>query len=135
MTTLTRVRDYLGQHPGSTALRIAEGVEANLHGVRAALGQLRAKGEADYHMVRTAKALVSVWMLAGAEIPEIKPQGHAHHWLIETPSGPVCHAICKTCGAERDYQTVYEPDFGPRNGDTQAQLARVQSFHRKGWQE
>ena len=28
-----------------------------------------------------------------------------HHWYIETPSGPTCHAYCIRCGAERDYDS------------------------------
>ncbi len=25
-----------------------------------------------------------------------------HHWLIETPEGPLSHAVCCKCGAETD---------------------------------
>jgi len=26
-----------------------------------------------------------------------------HHWIIESPNGPVAPAICKNCGAEREF--------------------------------
>lgn len=29
----------------------------------------------------------------------------SHHWIIDSPDGETAHAICKLCGAERDYQT------------------------------
>ena len=32
---------------------------------------------------------------------------HVHWWLVDTPAGELVHAICKLCGAERDYKTGY----------------------------
>lgn len=26
-----------------------------------------------------------------------------HHWVIETPNGPLSHGTCKVCGLERDF--------------------------------
>ena len=34
---------------------------------------------------------------------------HAHHWLIETPSGALSRGRCRECGAERDFAN-YEAD-------------------------
>ena len=32
-----------------------------------------------------------------------------HHWLLDPPSGPLDHGVCKFCGAERDFvkQEIY----------------------------
>ena len=30
-----------------------------------------------------------------------------HHWIIETPSGPVSKGVCKLCGEERDFVNLY----------------------------
>jgi Fe2+ or Zn2+ uptake regulation protein len=32
----------------------------------------------------------------------------AHHWRIETPRGPTCHAVCMRCGAESEFRTANE---------------------------
>ena len=48
-----------------------------------------------------------------------------HHWLIETPTGPVSRGRCKLCGEERDFSNsietrghelppLSEPDFWRR---------------------
>ena len=34
-------------------------------------------------------------------------QSCAHHWLIETPKGPMAHGRCKLCGEERDFDNGY----------------------------
>ena len=31
-----------------------------------------------------------------------------HHWVIETPSGPVSHGACKLCGQEREFKNYLE---------------------------
>lgn len=28
---------------------------------------------------------------------------HAHHWMIDTPAGPVSQAVCRTCDATRTF--------------------------------
>jgi hypothetical protein len=31
-----------------------------------------------------------------------------HHWVIDTPSGPVSHGTCKRCGEIRDFPNYVE---------------------------
>ena len=31
-----------------------------------------------------------------------------HHWLIESPNGPVSKGVCRLCGAEREFQNYTE---------------------------
>jgi len=31
-----------------------------------------------------------------------------HHWVIDTPQGPVSHGLCKRCGEEREFQNYLE---------------------------
>ena len=41
-----------------------------------------------------------------------EPTGHAHHWVIGEPEGPVSRGVCKTCGAARDFRNwLEEIDF------------------------
>ncbi len=41
---------------------------------------------------------------------------HAHHWRIEEPNGQSSHAICKKCGAEREFRNwLAETDFITRS--------------------
>lgn len=40
---------------------------------------------------------------------------HAHHWLLESPSGPRVMGRCKTCGAEKDFQT-WDESWGWNDG-------------------
>jgi len=35
----------------------------------------------------------------------------AHHWVIETPSGPVSQGTCKVCGEEREFENSTDIDF------------------------
>ena len=30
-----------------------------------------------------------------------------HHWIIETPTGPVSKGVCKLCGEERDFENIF----------------------------
>jgi hypothetical protein len=32
----------------------------------------------------------------------------AHHWVIETPNGPVSRGFCRTCGVERGFYNDHE---------------------------
>ncbi len=32
-----------------------------------------------------------------------------HHWLIDSPQGPVSAGTCKLCGETQDFQNVYSP--------------------------
>lgn len=34
-----------------------------------------------------------------------------HHWRIETPGGPTCHAICLRCGSEREFRTAADDQW------------------------
>lgn len=39
---------------------------------------------------------------------------HAHHYILETPTGPIVHGMCKNCGAEGDwpaYEDTTTADF------------------------
>jgi hypothetical protein len=38
---------------------------------------------------------------------EIAAAGHAHHWLIGGQDGPASEAVCKLCGAHRDFDNGY----------------------------
>ena len=33
--------------------------------------------------------------------------GCRHHWIIETPNGPVSKGICKLCGEKRDFENIF----------------------------
>lgn len=39
--------------------------------------------------------------------PEAEALYHAHHWLIAGQQGPVSPAVCKLCGAHRDFANAY----------------------------
>ncbi len=36
--------------------------------------------------------------------------GCRHHWVIDSPSGPTSHGVCKVCGAVKQFQN-YQLDF------------------------
>ena len=39
-------------------------------------------------------------------------QVHAHHWIIEEPSGPLSGGRCKTCGANKAFKNwLADGDF------------------------
>jgi len=45
---------------------------------------------------------------------EVTAPGCRHYWLLEPPSGPVSRAICKLCGASREFSNAtddYIHDF------------------------
>ena len=33
-----------------------------------------------------------------------------HHWIIETPSGPISKSVCQLCGEERQFQNAPQLD-------------------------
>ncbi|MBI1984849.1 MAG: hypothetical protein HYS60_01920 [Candidatus Wildermuthbacteria bacterium] len=35
----------------------------------------------------------------------------AHHWLIDTPQGPVSKGICKQCGKEAEFKNALPSDY------------------------
>lgn len=54
-------------------------------------------------------------------------EGCTHHWLIESPSGPVAHGRCKLCGEERDFDNSYLFEkIGKKGGHRAAITAAVQ---------
>jgi len=53
----------------------------------------------------------------------------AHHWVIDTPSGPVSHGTCKVCGEAREFQNSAEYDWNNRR--TQAQLEEARKAKRR----
>jgi hypothetical protein len=48
-------------------------------------------------MEHTANAIVEKPMATGCR----------HHWIIETPNGPVSKGVCKLCGEERDFENIF----------------------------
>ncbi len=38
--------------------------------------------------------------------------GCQHHWLIDSPNGPVSRGICRVCGEEREFLNYLEKTFG-----------------------
>lgn len=41
--------------------------------------------------------------------PEVQDRlGCQHHWLIDSPNGPVSRGICRACGEEREFQNYVE---------------------------
>ena len=45
--------------------------------------------------------------VATQETPGIAP-GCTHHWVIDTPSGPVSNGVCKACGEVREFMNYLE---------------------------
>lgn len=37
-------------------------------------------------------------------IPEDQSLECAHHWVIDSPSGPTSRGVCKQCGAEGEFK-------------------------------
>ena len=35
----------------------------------------------------------------------------AHHWVIETPAGPISRGQCKRCGEEREFRNSPDSSF------------------------
>ena len=54
-----------------------------------------------------------------------------HHWLLDPPSGPLDHGVCKFCGAVRDFvkQEIFSSyntaGTDPRIREWQAQDTKV----------
>ncbi|GEM_PF-3008923 len=34
--------------------------------------------------------------------------GCAHHWILETPKGPVSAGVCKKCGEQKEFRNYLE---------------------------
>ena len=42
----------------------------------------------------------------------------AHHWIIETPDGPLSKGVCRLCGEERDFNNSTDDKYTwPLNRD------------------
>jgi hypothetical protein len=37
-----------------------------------------------------------------------------HHWIIDTPSGPLSNGVCKHCGEAREFRNGFPEDNGAR---------------------
>ena len=45
-------------------------------------------------------------------LPAKTPLEHAHHWIIEEPSGPLSGGRCKSCGASKAFKNwLADGDF------------------------
>jgi hypothetical protein len=51
----------------------------------------------------TKKISLSACKVSETISPEVVT--HAHHWVLETPSGPVTSGKCRGCGEERIWDT------------------------------
>ena len=48
-----------------------------------------------------------------SESDSLKTSLCQHHWLIESPNGPVSIGVCRLCGAEKEFQNYADfPSFG-----------------------
>lgn len=57
-----------------------------------------------------------------------------HHWLIESPDGPVSMGVCRLCGAEREFQNYTEfPSFGGVYIERSARGSRLSSDIESIW--
>ncbi len=43
-------------------------------------------------------------------VPEATQEGSAcqHHWVLDSPAGPVSTGACRSCGEERDFPNYIE---------------------------
>jgi hypothetical protein len=42
----------------------------------------------------------------------VRPEGGCqHHWIIETPSGPVSRGVCKLCGEQRAFKNYLDAPY------------------------
>ena len=46
-----------------------------------------------------------------ALIPIVSSVICAHHWVIETPAGPLSHGRCKLCGQDREFRNSPDNAF------------------------
>jgi len=48
-----------------------------------------------------------------------------HHWIIETPSGPVSKGVCKYCGAVKEFQNYWQGTSWERDTSKVIELPMV----------
>tara|TARA_B100000470_G_scaffold142585_1_gene110549 strand:+ start:6326 stop:6544 length:219 start_codon:yes stop_codon:yes gene_type:complete len=41
-----------------------------------------------------------------------------HYWLVETPNGSRVNAMCKKCGAQKDYSTANDIEWSKSHMDS-----------------
>ena len=46
-----------------------------------------------------------------ASTPMVSNVTCAHHWVIETPAGPLSHGRCKLCGQDREFRNSPDNAF------------------------
>lgn len=44
----------------------------------------------------------------GEGLTATEKQGCRHHWVIDTPEGPVSRGTCKLCGAEKEFKNILD---------------------------
>ena len=54
--------------------------------------------------------------------PAVAPP-HAHHWVIEAPSGAESNGVCRICGEQRSFKNAAEQYWDRSNQDPD--IARV----------
>ena len=45
-----------------------------------------------------------------------------HHWMIDTPDGPMSYSKCKRCGAVAKFSNLWMSDFVDRRKPTDSPL-------------
>ena len=53
-------------------------------------------------------------------IPEDQSLDCAHHWVIDSPSGPISMGVCKQCGAEGEFKNSLPDGTWERDSSQQS---------------
>lgn len=62
-----------------------------------------------------SRALEIEKLFDGIPTMECKPEKNCYHyWLIDRPSGPFSHGVCKFCREERDFNNLPIPYARPK---------------------
>jgi len=48
-----------------------------------------------------------------------------HHWIIETPKGPISKGVCKYCGAAKEFQNYWRGSTWERDTSSLLELPMV----------
>ena len=57
------------------------------------------------------------------DIPVVDDTGCQHHWIIESPAGPVSKGSCRVCGEEREFMNYVEGSSWASSDVTLEQLS------------